>query len=172
MSALDTEILKIDTQFPVNGKDNSSQGFRSNFAYVKNSLEYASANINNLQLLIPDSLPIVIHNATPIIPISILDTAYNVININSDIPVVSIVISGSKSGVWCKTRLHIENVSTISSTIAITGTYLPAGNSTIHSNITGSLVLPINTSVILECWTIDNGIEYYINSFGFFSEVI
>lgn len=39
----------IDATFPVAGKDNDSQGFRDNFAAIKTSLSYASAEVTDLQ---------------------------------------------------------------------------------------------------------------------------
>jgi hypothetical protein len=40
----------IDTLFPVPGQDNDSQGFRDNFANIKQSLNIAATEINNLSL--------------------------------------------------------------------------------------------------------------------------
>ena len=39
----------IDPAYPVAGQDNSTQGFRSNFAGIKTNFEYAEQEINNLQ---------------------------------------------------------------------------------------------------------------------------
>lgn len=41
--------LNIDESFPVAGVDNSSQGFRDNFSAIKNSLEAAKAEMEDLQ---------------------------------------------------------------------------------------------------------------------------
>lgn len=41
--------LNIDATFPVAGVDNESQGFRDNFSHIKNSLEAAKAEIEDLQ---------------------------------------------------------------------------------------------------------------------------
>lgn len=40
----------IDSTFPVAGQDNDSQGFRSNFTNIKNSLVFAKSEIDDLQL--------------------------------------------------------------------------------------------------------------------------
>lgn len=42
--------LGIDQNFPVPGIDNDSQGFRDNFAIIKNNFESAKSDIENLQL--------------------------------------------------------------------------------------------------------------------------
>ena len=39
----------IDSSYPVAGQDNSTQGFRSNFAAIKTNFGYAEAEINDLQ---------------------------------------------------------------------------------------------------------------------------
>lgn len=43
-------VLNIDAAFPVAGKDNSSQGFRDNFANIKLAFTTATTEISNLQL--------------------------------------------------------------------------------------------------------------------------
>jgi hypothetical protein len=39
----------IDTQYPVAGQDNSTQGFRTNFSNIKNNFQYAEDEITELQ---------------------------------------------------------------------------------------------------------------------------
>lgn len=39
----------IDTKYPIAGQDNDTQGFRDNFASIKNNLDIASAEITSLQ---------------------------------------------------------------------------------------------------------------------------
>lgn len=39
----------IDPNYPVAGQDNDSQGFRDNFRYIQDSLEYAKSEIEDLQ---------------------------------------------------------------------------------------------------------------------------
>lgn len=46
-SRIDT--TNIDSNFPVQGADNPSQGFRDNFSYIKIALDTASEEISNLQ---------------------------------------------------------------------------------------------------------------------------
>lgn len=41
--------INIDEEFPVAGVDNESQGFRDNFAFIKNSLSAAKDEIEDLQ---------------------------------------------------------------------------------------------------------------------------
>jgi hypothetical protein len=47
MSLIDTQ--NINENFPIQGQDNPSQGFRSNFAYIKLALNVAAAEITDLQ---------------------------------------------------------------------------------------------------------------------------
>lgn len=47
-SRIDTS--NIDSNFPVQGADNSSQGFRDNFSYIKIALDTAADEITNLKL--------------------------------------------------------------------------------------------------------------------------
>lgn len=169
MNTLETEILKINPQFPVNGKDNSSQGFRSNFAYIKNSLEYVSNSINNILLAQPDSLPIITTTATASTKIKMTDSLYNIIHINNDIPDISIELSGTISNILGKTKLQIQNNSTISSIISFTGTYLPDGISVIHTNINAPFIIPANVTFIVECWSADNGLSFFIDNIGQFN---
>ena len=39
----------IDSSYPVAGQDNSTQGFRTNFAAIKTNFAYAEEEINDLQ---------------------------------------------------------------------------------------------------------------------------
>jgi hypothetical protein len=41
--------IAIDEQYPVQGQDNSSQGFRDNFNYIKTNFQYAKSEIEYLQ---------------------------------------------------------------------------------------------------------------------------
>jgi hypothetical protein len=43
------DISKIDTTFPIPGRDNDSQGFRTNFSSIKQGLSQASSEISLLQ---------------------------------------------------------------------------------------------------------------------------
>lgn len=47
--ASNINYASIDQDYPIAGKDNDSQGFRDNFGYIKNSLEAAKTEIDNLQ---------------------------------------------------------------------------------------------------------------------------
>jgi hypothetical protein len=42
--------VSIDESYPIAGQDNDSQGFRDNFGYIKNSLQSAKSEIEDLQL--------------------------------------------------------------------------------------------------------------------------
>lgn len=44
-----TEYTKIDEQFPVAGQDNDSQGFRDNFAAIKDDLQKTSSELTELR---------------------------------------------------------------------------------------------------------------------------
>lgn len=47
--ASNINYASIDEFYPIAGKDNDSQGFRDNFGYIKNSLESAKSEIEDLQ---------------------------------------------------------------------------------------------------------------------------
>jgi len=47
--ASNISTTNIDENFPVAGQDNDSQGFRDNFATIKNNFDFASAEISDLQ---------------------------------------------------------------------------------------------------------------------------
>jgi hypothetical protein len=52
MASTITEISSlIDTTFPVPGQDNDTQGFRNNFANIKNGLERAAEEISDLDII-------------------------------------------------------------------------------------------------------------------------
>ena len=48
MTTSSIDQTKIDSEYPVAGVDNSTQGFRDNFAAIKESLGYAKVEINDL----------------------------------------------------------------------------------------------------------------------------
>ncbi len=48
--ASNINYISIDETYPVAGRDNDSQGFRDNFAVVKNNFEAAKSEIEDLQL--------------------------------------------------------------------------------------------------------------------------
>ena len=51
MASTITEITSlIDTTFPVPGQDNDTQGFRDNFRYIQEGLEYAAEEISLLDI--------------------------------------------------------------------------------------------------------------------------
>jgi hypothetical protein len=51
MASTITEITSlIDTTFPVPGQDNDTQGFRNNFRYIQEGLEYAAEEISLLDI--------------------------------------------------------------------------------------------------------------------------
>jgi len=47
--ASNINFSSIDETFPIAGKDNDSQGFRDNFQFIKNSLEAAKSEVEDLQ---------------------------------------------------------------------------------------------------------------------------
>jgi hypothetical protein len=47
--ASNINFSSIDETFPIAGKDNDSQGFRDNFQSIKNSLEAAKSEVEDLQ---------------------------------------------------------------------------------------------------------------------------
>ena len=48
-STSNINYASIDRDYPIAGKDNDSQGFRDNFGYIKDSLESAKSEIEDLQ---------------------------------------------------------------------------------------------------------------------------
>ncbi len=52
----------INVSFPVSGKDNDSQGFRNNFAAIKNAFTSTSNEISALQLSLSNPADLILNN--------------------------------------------------------------------------------------------------------------
>ena len=93
-STITNYSLSIDTQFPVPGQDNDTQGFRNNFGNIQNALTAASSEITDLQvtnigiinqintITKPTNIAVVIVTATTIISENITNSG-NITNIGN-----------------------------------------------------------------------------------------
>jgi hypothetical protein len=167
MSDLHAELLKINTQFPITGQDNSAEGFRNNFSYIKNSLEYADTSITDLQLAQSKTISVLTHDvSTTSWTISINESEYQMININTNSD-LTITFAGTVDETYCLVRLQINNNSQAPRFINF---FNENTGGKIISPVDSSIELPINQTTIVECWSVDNGTTIFVKSLGIFTE--
>ena len=167
MNDLQTELLKINAQFPVTGKDNSAEGFRNNFSYIKNSLEYADASIVELSTAISKTTTLWEQTEhTQDSSVTMATSQYQRITIAPDMNANSLIITLIvDTDNYCFAMIEIYNNS--SNDISITFA---------NSNITGKILataspyvnLPSGNSAVYECWSADNGETIFIEKMGVF----
>jgi hypothetical protein len=131
----------IDATFPISGEDNSAQGFRNNFAAIKNSLVYAKAEISNLQEFALND-PIVPDAA--VFQMNFMDGEYQIVNASTNLNVIFIDQSLNKLR---KTRVEFVNVSNASKTVQF--------DSAIYSIFDGdSFPVTYTTSLVVDVWAV------------------
>ena len=116
-STITNYSLNIDTQFPVPGQDNDTQGFRNNFGYIQQSLETAASEITDIQI---EQIAIVnsLNNiSSPTYINANTITATNVVSqtINNDGTVYSAFFNGDGSQLSNLSVSNIENISNLTS---------------------------------------------------------
>jgi hypothetical protein len=131
MSSIDT--TNINTQFPIPGQDNDSQGFRTNFSQIVNAFDQAKIEIDNLNSYKADLVSQnIFYNTTP------SESTYT----------GAVIIYG---GVGIGGQLYIEDTSYIgNSEIITTATVVPVTSSTTDIVISGTFGQPkyVMTSTI------------------------
>lgn len=176
---------KININFPVPGKDNDTQGFRTNFAEIKLSLDTAEQEISSLQ---NETVKLNKDNnlqSSKIINADFLQTSftvYDIGNINSD----SIVdwTNGSFQTVNIGSNLFLtaqgwpanERYSEIKVLIAADGNYevtwrTPNGDSPKIdvSNFPQPFTVASSVQKLVRLWTVDGGTNIFADYIGEYS---
>lgn len=184
MTILTDKIATIDASFPLQGRENSSQGFRDNFANIKDSLtevatELESLQTSNLDITSPETSlgfntlsdatlknsfgRINIENITQTndIEIDILlgGAEYYKYIIGAGVSIVSFT-NWPQVGLVAKIRLELVS----------DGTARTIGIGTAGSTVT---TLPsAGSSTVIEVWSYDQGNSIYITTLGNFEVVV
>ena len=124
--------LSIDTQFPVPGQDNDTQGFRNNFGYIQQALDTAASEITEIQV---EQIGIVnaLNNITsPTYINADTITATNVVSttINNEGTVYSAYFNGDGSQL---SNLSVSNIENISNLTSLSVTSLTVGTLNGHT---------------------------------------
>jgi len=162
MSALLDELTKINQNFPLPGKDNPSEGFRSNFAYIKNSLEYAEVDIEALKVSLSKTKTVPAPNLAGgginSVTITVADSEYQIINVQTDIIQnnLAIDLTGFTDEMYSYTKLEVNNTTNNPITFSFgTGVKSPM--------LLSTLSLAVNSTYIFECWSTNGGITKFVN---------
>ena len=115
--ASNISTVNINTNFPVQGKDNPSQGFRDNFGYITQALNIAANEITNLQSF-PAGISIASTITTGIVKIgSGINVDNNgVISVSAGNYTLTTATSNSLGGVRVGSGLSITGNGTLSAT--------------------------------------------------------
>ena len=181
----------INVLYPVPGVDNDTQGFRDNFANIKNALQAASEELTYLELNTAklntstndynysgeifrapfrasgDVAPIeqLVNSSTNI---SFLGGSYRRISADGSIQLG--VSNWPISNIYSKVIFDIRNNNTSSATVSFTGN----GNTLKKdSSFNQPFSLSTNTSVshVFEMWTADGGDNVFVSFIGTFTNV-
>lgn len=176
-------ISNIDATFPVAGQDNSSQGFRDNFANIKIALSTATTEISDLQLntvklneendfafagtvkrLEMNRVGFTADNSAPTngtIDFSLAQYHLSAITTNTTF----VVTNWPASGIYAKVRLEIKpTTATPAKTIAFSA----GGGTVVKSSGAPTSVSSLNPT-IWDIWTTDGGTRVFVQYVGVFS---
>ena len=179
----DINYTSIDSEYPVAGKDNDSQGFRDNFSYIKNNFDYAKTEIEDLLASTIRNDEIADFNDQDIINANLSNYTEKELSIGSvslssaaiidfyAAPYQSLTIAGDNvqltlinfpnSGKLGKVR--IELTSDGNSRTVTLGTRINT-NFIKHSSVPATIKVTSNTvPVILDFWTYDNGSTIFVD---------
>jgi hypothetical protein len=188
MATSTVEYTNIDEEFPIAGQDNDSQGFRDNFAEIKQGLENASVELS--QLLTNSASKAVDNNfnGNVISNASTLQLTEEVYNGNSNVDSdpkgtidwtdgsymnvtvtadVTLTLGGwGDNGKLSKMRLAIRsngNTNTISFAAANAGSLRADSNFPSPFTVTSA-----TTPRMVDAWTSDGGATVYLLNLGLF----
>lgn len=167
MNDLQTELLKINTQFPVTGKDNSAEGFRNNFSYIKNSLEYADASIVELSTVISKTTTMWEQSEnTQDCSVEMTRSEYQRITVDPTMNASSLIITLAVStDNYCISILEIFNNSSNNISISFANAI---STGTILATASPYVDLPAGKTAVYECWSADSGETIFIEKMGIF----
>lgn len=183
--ASNINTLNIDAEYPKPGEDNSSQGFRDNFDSIKNNLDTAKSELEDLQENTARTDRTTDFNGSTIFNanFNFTTTSTNAVG-NVDEDTLIFFSSGQYQTITIAEDVtlalvdwpDVEGLSSIRLAITTDG---PEREATIATEGSGNLKLPTNFDnpitipndtdpVILEFWTIDSGETVFGNYLGQF----
>jgi hypothetical protein len=189
MSTINTATIKIDILYPVAGEENSSQGFRDNFANIKTALYETYLEVKELQetaVLKSDLLGIGANNVmsgsdSPISNVVLRNNGYSTLlgqtlsAISSDIDfsvgayqefiisnnITFRVINWRPAGEYGIIRLSIKNNDILNDKII---TFAAALGGTVM--LDGNTMIGGNNTRIWDVWSVDGGLTVYAHAVG------
>lgn len=193
--ASNINITDIDTEFPVPGQDNDSQGFRDNFTTILENFQEAKTEIETLQTdtvkLNADNTFLVNQNDDPALlinanfkghsltyytdpggdisgskTVSYADGEYQVYNLSDDVEININAAGWPPSGRYAKMTLHLT--ATSSSVVSFNNSL----NIKFGPEFSGQETLTVTNNEnpdIIEFWTFQGGSTIYVKHLGQFS---
>jgi hypothetical protein len=175
----------IDETYPIAGKDNDSQGFRDNFGYIKNSLESAKSEIEDLQLNTATTnddndfnfqtissaafknCGEKLHDGTTVsINTSILftDGSVQIFNVTADLTFTLSGFPASANATTGKMRIHLTGNGTHNVTFNVN-----AGSIKKNSGVTNPIAVAGSGTKIYDFWSYDGGSTVFMDYVGNFT---
>jgi len=175
----------IDETYPIAGKDNDSQGFRDNFGYIKNSLESAKSEIEDLQLNTAKTnddndfnfqtissaafknCGEKLHDGTTVsINTSILftDGSVQIFNVTADLTFTLSGFPASANATTGKMRIQLTGDGTHNVTFNVN-----AGSIKKNSGVTNPIAVAGSGTKIYDFWSYDGGSTVFMDYVGNFT---
>lgn len=183
--ASNINYASIDETYPIAGKDNDSQGFRDNFGYVKNSLESAKSEIEDLQLNTAKTnadnsfnfqtisaaafkdCGEKLHDGTTVnINTSILytDGSVQIFNVTADLTFTLSGFPASANATTGKMRIHLTGDDTYNVTFNVN-----AGSLKKNTGVTNPIAVAASGTKIYDFWSYDGGSTVFMDYVGNFT---
>lgn len=181
-SNINNIAANIDANFPVAGQDNSSQGFRDNFSAIKLAFSTATSEISDLQInavridqvndfqFVGVIKGVTIQNSGEEV---LLDATNNLDfrlgGYQKSVPTTSTTyqVSNWPTGIYSKMRLE---VSPSVPGVPVNVNFLaPAGTIRTDSSNIASLPVSVTTSTLFDVWTVDTGVNVFLQKVGTYS---
>lgn len=180
-STATTFINSINTNYPVPGVDNDTQGFRDNYANIKSSLTTLAGEVSNIQLngvvsdqpnnfsyngilskAVLDSYVETINSAAFVSDdtISAIQGNYQKVDVNTSLN-IDVIDWSDASSVKSNVVLEIYNSSTSSSNISFSNTL-----GTLKKDVSLPIAVASSATVFVELWTSDAGTNVFLRKIG------
>jgi hypothetical protein len=172
----------IDNSYPIAGQDNDSQGFRDNFGYIKNSLQSAKSEIEDLQLntaktnannnfnfqQISQAAFIdcgeSIYDGTTVNVNTLIDYAQGSLQIFQVTDSITFTLSNFPTSNTAG-RLRIQLTADASHAISFA---VNAGTLLKNTGTTNPVGVTSSGTYIIDFWTYDHGLNVFMNNVGHF----
>jgi len=183
--ASNINYASIDETYPIAGKDNDSQGFRDNFGYIKNSLESAKSEIEDLQLNTAKTnadnsfnfqtissaafknCGEKLHDGTTVnVNTTILytDGSVQIFNVTADLTFLLSGFPVSANATTGKMRIHLTGDGTHNVTFNVN-----AGSLLKNAGVTNPITVAGSGTKIYDFWSYDGGYTVFMDYVGNFT---